>query len=176
MNVASHLAASSPVATNTTPNTMKTKLTLASLLLCAFALNAATVLDCGDTSPLSHRQTCLPVSKRGHARALQTINPQLAVKAIIGEAAGEGDTGMLAVAAAIRNRGTLRGVYGVKNPIAQNPSATLLKRAERAWALSRTIDITRGATHWENVRAFGEPYWAKSLTVTTNISNHRFYK
>jgi type II restriction enzyme len=28
-------------------------------------------LDCGDMSPLSHWETCLPVPKRGHARALQ---------------------------------------------------------------------------------------------------------
>src|SRR6185437_6898203 len=31
----------------------------------------AAVSECGDTSPLSDRQTCLPVSKRGRARAVQ---------------------------------------------------------------------------------------------------------
>jgi hypothetical protein len=35
------------------------------------AAGAATSLDCGDTSPLSAGETCLPVPKRGHARALQ---------------------------------------------------------------------------------------------------------
>jgi hypothetical protein len=28
-------------------------------------------LECGDTSPLSDWETCLPVLKRGHVRALQ---------------------------------------------------------------------------------------------------------
>lgn len=107
----------------------------------------------------------------------KTLDSALAVRAIIGEAAGEGDTGMLAVAGAIRNRGTLRGVYGLKNPSIQksiNPKIQL--RAERAWSMSATNDITRGATHWENVKAFGSPYWAKSLTLTTNIGRHTFYK
>jgi hypothetical protein len=32
-------------------------------------------VDCGDTSPLCHWETYLPVTKRGHARALQTATP-----------------------------------------------------------------------------------------------------
>jgi hypothetical protein len=38
----------------------------------------AEFLECGDTSPLSDGETCLPVPKRGHARALQTKTTTLA--------------------------------------------------------------------------------------------------
>lgn len=98
------------------------------------------------------------------------------IRAIVGEAANQGRDGMLAVAGAIRNRGTLKGVYGFKNPIADRQSPRTWTQARLAWAMSATNDISRGATHWENIGAFGEPRWAKSLTVTTNIGAHTFYK
>jgi hypothetical protein len=82
---------------------------------------------------------------------------------------------MLAVAGAIRNRGSLKGVYGLKNPIADKQPDWCWQRARAAWAISKTNDITRGASHWENTKAFGVPYWAKSLTVKTNIGAHTFY-
>jgi hypothetical protein len=104
------------------------------------------------------------------------ISNDKAVRAIVGEAANQGRCGMLAVAGAIRNRGTLRGVYGVKNPIADKQPAYVWQRAREAWAMSATNDITRGATHWENTKAFGKPYWASSLTITTNIGCHTFYR
>lgn len=37
-------------------------------------------------------------------------------------------------------------------------------------------DITFGATHFENIEAFGVPYWAKSCVITTKIGNHTFYR
>lgn len=83
---------------------------------------------------------------------------------------------MLAVAAAIRNRGHLRGVYGLKSKLPDSQPAYVWQRASEAWQRSKTNDITRGATHWENVKAFGQPRWASSLTLTTNIGNHTFYK
>ena len=42
------------------------------------------------------------------------INDQQAVRAIIGEAGNQGERGMLALACALRNRGTLKGVYGLR--------------------------------------------------------------
>jgi len=105
-----------------------------------------------------------------------SIDDSKAVRAIVGEAANQGRSGMLAVAGAMRNRGSLKGVYGVKNPSADKQPAWVWQRAREAWSASATNDITRGATHWENTKAFGKPYWAKSLTVTTNIGAHTFYK
>lgn len=105
-----------------------------------------------------------------------SIEDSKAIRAIVGEAANQGRSGMLAVAGAIRNRGTLKGVYGVKNPACDKQPSWVWQRAREAWASSATNDITKGATHWEAVKTFGVPYWAKSLTITTNIGSHTFYK
>ena len=37
-------------------------------------------------------------------------------------------------------------------------------------------DITGGATHYENIEAFGVPYWAKDMRITCKIGSHTFYK
>lgn len=139
----------------------------------------------------AHKSNVATVVRKGHAARLKalaamitlcalqsfaSIDDSKAVRAIVGEAANQGRSGMLAVAGAIRNRGTLKGVYGVKNPIADKQPAWVWQRAREAWASSATNDITKGATHWEAVETFGVPYWAKSLTITTNIGSHTFYK
>lgn len=99
-----------------------------------------------------------------------------AVRAIIGEAGGEGRAGMLAVACAIRNRGTLTGVYGLNARQVDHQPEYVWRAARGAWTASASRDITCGATHWENVSAFGVPAWARSMTVTTNIGHHVFFK
>ncbi len=110
------------------------------------------------------------------ATEIKPINDNLAIRGIVGEAGNQGYKGMLAVGAAIRNRGTLRGVYGVKNPIVDKQPQWVFNMAAKAWNESRTNDITRGATHWENVKAFGKPYWAKKMTQTIVIKDHTFFK
>jgi len=139
----------------------------------------------------AHKSNVATGVRKGHAARLKalaaiitlcafqsfaSIDDSKAIRAIVGEAANQGRVGMLAVAGSIRNRGTLKGVYGVKNPIADKQPAYVWQRAREAWAMSATNDITKGATHWEAVKAFGVPYWAKSLTVTTNIGSHTFYR
>ncbi len=104
------------------------------------------------------------------------IQDQPAIRAIVGEAANQGYTGMLAVAGAIRNRGTLQGVYGLRNPAADRQSREVWARARQAWAASATNDITGGATHWENVRAFGMPAWARAMRKTVCIKDHQFFR
>jgi hypothetical protein len=99
-----------------------------------------------------------------------------ATRAIVGEAANQGERGMLAVACAVRNRGSLRGVYGFKNPMADKQPAWVWKQAKMAWRKSASVDITKGATHWENVKAFGEPAWARKMKKTVTINDHTFYK
>lgn len=98
------------------------------------------------------------------------------IRAIVGEAGNQGRAGMLMVAGAIRNRGTLRGVYGVNNPIVDKQPEWCWRNARAAWASSLTNDISRGATHWENVRDFGAPAWSRSMAVTTNLGRHVFFK
>ena len=46
--------------------------------------------------------------------ALGEVMKKDAIRAIIGEAGNQGRRGMLYIACAIRNRGTLQGVYGFK--------------------------------------------------------------
>jgi hypothetical protein len=139
----------------------------------------------------AHKYNVATGVRKGHAARLKAlaatialcalqsfgaIDDSKAIRAIVGEAANQGRSGMLAVAGAIRNRGSLKGVYGVKNPAADKQPAWVWQRAREAWASSATNDITKSATHWENTKAFGRPYWAASLTVTTNIGAHTFYR
>ena len=104
------------------------------------------------------------------------IPEKLAIRALIGEASGEGYRGLLAIAGALRNRGTLRGVYGVNAAHVDREPQWVWDMARKAWKESLSHDITGSATHWENVQAFGEPYWASSMIKTIKIGNHQFYK
>lgn len=101
-----------------------------------------------------------------------------AIKAIIGEAENQGYEGMLAVACAIRNRGTLKGVYGLNAPRVKNYkfSHKIHRQAFLAWSESEKHDITHGATHWENIKAFGCPSWVKNCIETFHYKDHVFYK
>jgi hypothetical protein len=103
-----------------------------------------------------------------------------AVNAVIGEAEGEGYVGMKAVACAIRNRGTLKGVYGehAKRVRQHLYSPKTFVIAVRAWEESshpEQCTFIGGATHWEGT-AFPIPYWAKDMILTATIGNQRFYR
>ena len=104
------------------------------------------------------------------------INETQAVRAIIGEASGEGLQGMTAVAEAIRNRGHLRGVYGSTARHVDTEPRWVWELAREAWVNSRVTNLVKGADHWENTKAFGEPYWAKSMVKTAQVGSHSFYK
>ncbi len=99
------------------------------------------------------------------------------IRAIMGEARCQGYDGMYAVACAIRNRGNLRGVYGLKDTKIDLEPDSVWKIAVRAWHDSeKGEDVTLGATSWENVEQFGKPWWAKSMIKTVKIGAHTFYK
>lgn len=97
-------------------------------------------------------------------------------RCVIGESASEGSKGMIAVAEAIRNRGTTKGVYGCNAKFVDNEPQWVWDKARKAWELSEHTNVTEGATHWENLKEFGKPWWADSLTKTVKIGNHQFYK
>lgn len=109
------------------------------------------------------------------------INQVRAVNAIIGEAEGEGATGMEAVACAIRNRGTLNGVYGEHAPRVTKKmyNEKTYWKARSAWVVSenkaRCDALIDGADHWEGTK-FQTPYWAEDMIVTATIGNQRFYR
>lgn len=122
--------------------------------------------------------SCAVASKPVHASELPGMPGKQAILAIIGEAENQGYQGMLAVACAIRNRGTLKGVYGLNAPrVKQHKySDATYKLAQKAWYASFRQDITNGATHWENIKAFGKPSWSNKMIETYRIKDHVFYR
>jgi spore germination cell wall hydrolase CwlJ-like protein len=105
----------------------------------------------------------------------QAITEAQAVRAIVGESAGESFRGKLAVACAIRNRGTLAGVCGIAACHTDREPERVWREARAAWRESAGRDITGGATHWESTN-FKSPAWASSMRETVRIGHHRFYR
>jgi hypothetical protein len=105
-----------------------------------------------------------------------------AILCIIGEAENQGFEGLLAIAHAIRNRGTLKGVYGLHAPRVRYHlySREILKEATLAWEQSAIdYDITHGATGWgnkEDILKFCWNSWWSKCDVTVHIGDHYFYK
>lgn len=116
------------------------------------------------------------------AIARAEVPSNLAVRAIVGEAAGEGFYAMSAHAHAIRNRGTLDGVYGLNATHSKNEPEWVWKQARMAWGLSsKTIDPTRGASYWfseDDLKLLNRkrPKWFLSLEPTVKIGSTTFYK
>lgn len=108
----------------------------------------------------------------GHAAE---INDADAIKAIMGEASNQGFEGMTAIGEAIRNRGSLNGVYGLTARHIYKEPSWVWVQAEKAWKASKTSNLTHGSRHWENIRAFGTPYWAKGHQPVVTIKDHAFY-
>lgn len=75
------------------------------------------------------------------------IDDTLAVRAIIGEAGNQGYHGMLALASALRNRGTLKGVYGVNAKHIDREPQWVFDQAKKAWIESKSNRIHSG-DHW----------------------------
>ena len=107
-------------------------------------------------------------------------------KGLIGEAVGEGYVGMTAVAFVYKNRLKQTLPLGC---IALNRKdldefielqgiqyVRLAKQIIHEVFYTNKKDITNGATHYENVEAFGIPYWATNMKVTCKIGRHTFYK
>lgn len=104
----------------------------------------------------------------------EEIPDHLAIRAIIGEASGEGFLGMKYVAAGIRNRGHLRGVYGLKAKHVDKEPHWVWVLARKAWAESEHNRLHSG-THWESTD-FAVPSWAQDMVVVCKHKKHIFYK
>ncbi len=108
------------------------------------------------------------------------VTQERIVNAIIGEAEGESYQGKLAVAYAIINRGTLKGVYGEHAPRVTGHKYSQSVYNEALMAYKKAFkepskDITYGATHWEGT-AFKKPVWANEMVMTVQIGHQRFYR
>ena len=110
----------------------------------------------------------------------EALNAEDCIRAIIGESSNQGEIGMLALATGILNRGTLKGVYGLNAKHIDNEPQWVHKMARRAYydalnAMSEGRAMHSG-THWENIKAFGEPYWVKDMVLVYEYKDHKFYK
>lgn len=101
-----------------------------------------------------------------------------AILSIIGEAEDQGPEGMRAVASGIRNRGTLKGVYGRNSKRVKGGqySKEVYQQAKQAWLDSAKKDYVNGADHWENTKQFGKPKWANEMEEVTRVGDHSFYR
>lgn len=116
-----------------------------------------------------------------NAAHADVIPQEKAIKAIIGEAENQGYTGMLSVACALRNRGTLKGVYGLNAPRvkAHKYSPSTYAMAQKAWLESAKRDITNGATGWGNGQdgiEFAKTQWWKNCVIVYRHKDHFFYR
>lgn len=104
----------------------------------------------------------------------------MVIKTLIAEAAGEGELGMQAVAEVYRRRRSLRPFSGSRKKnlevFVRKQGPGIWKAAERAWDRSEKSNITKGATHFENVKAFGRPPWAGRMRIVIVIGKHSFFK
>ncbi len=109
------------------------------------------------------------------------VTQERVINAIIGEAENQGYEGMVLIAYAIINRGTLKGVRG-ENALRVKQheySAITLQEAQEAWKFAFQNpydDPTDGATHWENVKRFGTKRWMKNMTITYTYKDHVFFR
>ena len=105
-----------------------------------------------------------------------------AVRAIVGEASKEGYNSMVAHAHALRNRGSLKGVNGLKADHVDHEYFLVWKMAEKAWEDSKKgQDPTLGASCWfseEDLRKLErqKPGWFMRLQRTVKIGSVTFYR
>ena len=104
----------------------------------------------------------------------EVLNAEDCIRAIIGEASNQGEIGMLALAVGIRNRGSLRGVYGFNSTHIDNEPAWVWDMARKAWKESKENRIHNGYM-WENILAFGEPSWYNDVVEVYRHKDHVFF-
>lgn len=101
------------------------------------------------------------------------------IRAIIGEASGEGYLGMLHIASAIRNRGHLKGVYGVNALHIKFMPFWVWEQAKRAWEESE-YNRTHTGDHWGS-KKYDKKWIVKmeanpKLVKVYEYKNHVWYK
>lgn len=115
--------------------------------------------------------------------AYAEISESQAVTCILGEARGEGYASMLAHAEAIRNRGTLKGVYGCRVDFSKEipylKAMGIIKEAVMAWEQSQWTKTVKGADHWGSLKVDGA--WIARMkragyVRTAVVNNTAFYR
>ena len=109
----------------------------------------------------------------------EEIPDNLAVRAIVGEASGEGYYGMLDIASAIRARGSLRGVYGLNASHIDKETKKTWELALKAWKTSKYSPTHKGG-YWGSIKC--DKKWLakmesdKRYVKVYSRGNHIFYK
>jgi hypothetical protein len=122
------------------------------------------------------------LASRMQCQAEVRLPDQAAIRAIVGEAANQSDRAMLAVAGALRSRGTLQGVYGASSPVTCHSSPDVWARAARAWAQSAQPISQAEVRLAAGCRYFGCPsdarYFLRTLHFhpVVTIGQITFYK
>ena len=112
----------------------------------------------------------------------QTEREEQYVRVVIGEAADQGYRGMLAVAEVLRARNwDPTGFSGSKRKdlvdFVERQPRRVRQEGRRAVEEARSGSFTvGGATHFENVRRFGIPWWAKGMKETVKVKDHTFWR
>lgn len=106
-----------------------------------------------------------------------------AVHCILGEARGEGYASMLGHAEALRNRGTIKRVYGCNASFEKEMpyliSHGILLQAKKAWLESRYTKTVKGAQYWGSL--IYDKKWiakmrAQGYKQTAIINNTVFFR
>lgn len=128
----------------------------------------------------------LAASKWCYAATNSPKCPSNLWKGIMGEAVGEGYQGMYAVTCAYRNRLNENLSLGCVALKRKDLDQFIEKQGKKYQKMAKDIvrkvfeengpDITKGATHYENIEKFGTPRWAKKMEITTKIGHHTFFK
>lgn len=123
----------------------------------------------------------------GIAEKNKVVPPDNLWKIIIREAVGEADSysGMYSVCCVYRNRlekGMKLGATASK----RRNLESFVRRHKSYHKMAKQIvdkvfygegeDVTFGATHYENIKKYKTPWWAKDMKITTKIGSHTFYK
>jgi len=108
-------------------------------------------------------------------KTAEAFTEEQAVRAIIGEASNQGFKGMVCVAEGIRNRGTLKGVRGLRAKHVDKQPERIWRMARRAWKTSAKTNYVKGASHWESTD-FPMPRWARKMDVVAVYKKHVFYR
>jgi hypothetical protein len=104
------------------------------------------------------------------------LNPAQCVKAIVGEASSETYKTQVAIAAVIRNRGSLKGVYGIHSPHIKRESKQTFAKAEKAWTESAKFDPTNGCNMWGGKCDDWYFMGVLKLKPVMTIGSTRFYR
>ena len=103
------------------------------------------------------------------------LTTEQAVPCIVGEASGQSYQEQVAIAEALRNRNSTRGVYGCTAKHNSKEPAWVWARCKKAWLESSKTNLVKGADHWESTN-FKIPSWASKMTVTAQVGSTKFYK